>query len=57
LDFTVKDVQTGSVLWRKQIKEKASVWSNASSSNSQRGELPDKLAQTLLKELKKNIAK
>ena len=52
-DFTVKDAATGTILWQGQIKETASFWSNAASSVSQRAELPEKIAKSLLKELKK----
>lgn len=48
-DFTIKDSATGNVLWQNRIKEKASVWSNNSSSSAQRGELPEKIAVTLVK--------
>jgi hypothetical protein len=51
-DFTVKDSTTGNVLWQNRIKEKASVWSNSASSSAQRGELPDKIAETFAKLLK-----
>ncbi len=50
-DFVLKDAATGKTLWQKVIKEKASVWSNASSSTAQRLELPEKIAYTLVKEL------
>jgi hypothetical protein len=55
-EFTIKDMQTGDVIWKKRIKEKASVWSNSASSTAQRQELPEKIAKKLIKELhaKKN---
>ncbi len=49
IEFTIKDSATGKVLWKNSIKEKASVWSNNASSASQRGELPEKIAATLVK--------
>jgi hypothetical protein len=52
LDVAIRDPQSGSVVWQKRIKEKASVWSNSASSAAQRGELPEKIAKTLLRELK-----
>ncbi len=51
-EFTVKDTQTGNAVWKKKIKEKASFWSNSASSTAQRMELPEKIAQTLVKELR-----
>ena len=51
-DFTIKDAATGKVLWTKRIKETASFWSNTASSASQRQELPEKVAKSLVKELK-----
>lgn len=50
-DFVLKDAATGNTLWQKVIKEKASVWSNSASSTAQRLELPEKIANTLAKEL------
>jgi len=52
-EFTFKDAASGKVVWQKTIKEKASVWSNSASSTAQRLELPEKIAKTLVKELKK----
>jgi Domain of unknown function (DUF4410) len=52
-DFEVKESTTGKVLWKKNIKETASFWSNSASSSAQRMELPDKLAKKLVEELKK----
>ena len=56
-EFIVKDAQTGTALWQKTIKETASFWSNSASSAAQRLELPEKIAKTLVKELKKAQAK
>ena len=54
-DFTVMD--SGRMVWQKRIKETASFWSNSASSVSQRQELPEKIAKTLVKELQKVKAK
>jgi hypothetical protein len=53
-DFALKDSQSGKVVWKKTIKEKASVWSNSASSTAQRLELPEKIARALIKELQKD---
>jgi hypothetical protein len=53
-DFELKNTESGKVVWKRTIKEKASVWSNSASSSAQRSELPEKIAQTLIKELQKN---
>ena len=52
-EFTVKDAETGNAVWMATITEKASFWSNSASSAAQRLELPEKIAKTLVKELKK----
>ncbi|HEV2199288.1 MAG TPA: hypothetical protein VGR73_05675 [Bryobacteraceae bacterium] len=51
-DFTIKDAGGGTV-WQKKIQETASFWSNSASSISQRQELPEKVAKTLVRELQK----
>ena len=51
-NFVMKD-KSGSVVWKKNIKETASFWSNSASSSAQRLELPEKIAKTLAQELKK----
>jgi hypothetical protein len=51
-DFVIKDAG-GATIWQKHIKETASFWSNSASSASQRLELPEKIAKTLVKELQK----
>lgn len=56
-EFTIKDLQTGKVVWKKTIKEKASVWSNSASSTAQRQELPEKVSKTLIKELRQGGGK
>ena len=56
-EFTVKDSATGNAIWQGRIKETASFWSNAASSVSQRAELPEKVAKSLVKELKKSKAR
>jgi hypothetical protein len=52
-EFTLKESESGKIVWKKAIQEKANYWSNSASSAAQRQELPDKIAETLLKELKK----
>ena len=56
-DFTVRDSVAGTVLWRKHINETASFWSNSESSVAQRAELPEKVAKSLVKEIKKARAR
>lgn len=51
-EFTLKDPATGNVLWQNSVKKKASVWSNSASSVAQRLELPEQIAETLVKNLK-----
>ena len=55
--FTIKEAHSGKVVFQKTIKEKASFWSNNSSSSSQRQELPEKIAKALIKELRKGQSK
>jgi hypothetical protein len=51
--FTVKEISTGKVLWKKVVKETASFWSNSASSSGQRSELPEKVAKSFMEQLKK----
>ena len=56
-EFAVQDAESGQAIWKATITEKASFWSNSASSAAQRLELPEKIAKTFVKELKKAQAK
>jgi hypothetical protein len=52
-EFTLKEPATGDTVWTKTIKQTASFWFNSTTSSAaERGELPDGVAKTLVKELK-----
>ena len=52
-NFIVKESATGKVLWKKNVKETASFWSNSASSSAQRTELPEKVAKSFVEQLMK----
>jgi len=53
-EFTVEDVVSGRVVWKKAIKQTASFWFNSTTSSAaERAELPDAVAKKLVEEMKK----
>ena len=50
-EFTMTDTRKGQVIWRKTIQATAAFFGSSGSSHGQRQELPERIAERLLKEL------